>query len=117
MLFSLLEKDPNKRITWDAFFNHELIKKTDPFEEENKLLEISGLDSFPSIPNTSFKNRFYINNKLYSDTNKETNFNNLITSNENSLFFNSPSPNNKLKIINSSLEINDDTKNDIKIIK
>ena len=114
LLFSLLEKDPNKRITWDAFFNHELIKKSDPFEEENKLLEISGLESFPSIPNTSFKNRFHINNKLYSDTKKEINFNNLITSNENSLFFNSPSP-NKHKINNTSLDTKNYIKNNNKI--
>lgn len=100
LLFSLLEKDPNKRITWDAFFNHELIKKSDPFEEENKLLEISGLDSFPSIPNTPLSNRFNINNKLYSEVKKEKSNNNLITSNENSLFFNSQSPNYRNKLNN-----------------
>ena len=89
LLFSLLEKDPNKRISWEAFFNHELIKKSDPFEEENKLMEISGLDSFPSISTSTFKDRF---NRLNSDIKKEriSGESNLITSNETSLFYNSP---------------------------
>ena len=32
------------------FFNHKLPLSCDPFEEENKLMEISGLDNFPTIP-------------------------------------------------------------------
>ena len=89
LLFSLLEKDPNKRISWEAFFNHELIKKSDPFEEENKLMEISTLDSFPSIHTSTFNDKF---NRKYSDIKKEriSGESNLITSNENSLFYNSP---------------------------
>ena len=50
LLYSLLEKDPVKRITWDEFFSHILLKDKDPFEEENKLMELSSIDSFPSIP-------------------------------------------------------------------
>lgn len=50
LLFSLLTKDPNKRISWKDFFNHKLLVECDPFEEENKLLEISGLNNFPIIP-------------------------------------------------------------------
>lgn len=103
LLFSLLEKDPNKRISWEAFFNHELIKKSDPFEEENKLMEISGLESFPSIPSSTIKDRF---NKLYSDCKKKriSGESNLITSNETSLFYNSPTNKYYKKDDNNKLE-------------
>ena len=94
LLLSLLEKNPDKRISWEDFFNHEIIKMVDPFEEENKLMEISGLDAFPSIPNTS--NIFKSNLRPYSDLKKkhwkaieqENKYQNenIITHNESSLF-------------------------------
>ena len=46
LLYSLLEKDPIKRITWDEFFSHILLKDKDPFEEENKLMELSSIEIF-----------------------------------------------------------------------
>ncbi len=94
LLLSLLEKNPKKRIEWEDFFQHPLIRNCDPFEEENKLMEISGLGNFPSIPQKS--NIFDSQLSLYCDTKKknmlrlereEKNLQqNIITFNENSLF-------------------------------
>lgn len=87
LLLSLLEKEPEKRITWDDFFNHTLLKEKDPFEEENKLMEISSLETFPSIPIPKRK--------------RELNeYNNIITSNSSSSFY------NRDNLINKSLEKN-----------
>ena len=101
LLFSLLEKDPIKRISWDSFFNHNLLSSCDPFEEENKLMEISGLNNFPTIPdkpisvfdsdlsldlssNSYIKDKVKKNKKLELNNSLENN--NIITSNEKSLF-------------------------------
>lgn len=104
LLYSLLEKDPVKRITWDEFFSHILLKDKDPFEEENKLMELSSIDSFPSIPKkkiefnsniitSNSKSSFYLKNKRESkllksndseyDLNLQFNFN-LDNSNQDS---------------------------------
>lgn len=104
LLYSLLEKDPVKRITWDEFFSHILLKDRDPFEEENKLMELSSIDSFPSIPKkkiefnsniitSNSKSSFYLRNKRESkllksndseyDLNLQFNFN-LDNSNQDS---------------------------------
>lgn len=100
LLLSLLEKDPHKRISWENLFNHKLLKGCDPFEEENKLMEISGLQSFPEIPQKS--NIFDSQLSLYSEQ-KKKNFkkleknekienNNIITFNERSLFHSGDTP-------------------------
>lgn len=92
LLLGLLEKDPDKRIEWNALFNHYLIKTCDPFEEENKLMEISGLEAFPSIPK---KNNLFDSNGIHNSYYKYDNYKNydnfnskMITSNENSPFHN-----------------------------
>ena len=46
MLFSLLQKDPNKRIGWNDFFTHTLLNECDPFEEENKLMDTIAKSGF-----------------------------------------------------------------------
>ena len=50
LLKGLLQKDPNKRISWEQFFEHPLLKNVDTLEKENKLLEISQMSELPSIP-------------------------------------------------------------------
>tara|TARA_B110000261_G_C13080229_1_gene355655 strand:+ start:1258 stop:2493 length:1236 start_codon:yes stop_codon:yes gene_type:complete len=55
LLFSLLEKDPLKRISWEDFFSHPLLKEVDFNERENNLMEISNLDNFPSIQESDTK--------------------------------------------------------------
>ena len=85
LLYSLLEKDPIKRITWDEFFSHNLLKDKDPFEEENKLMELSSIDVFPTIPN------------------KKVEFNeNFITSNSRSSFYTKIKKDSKLLKSNDS---------------
>ena len=78
LLSGLLNKDPQKRISWEDFFNNPLISDTDPLKDENKLMEISNLDNFPIIP--SVKNEFFSN----SFFDKKDNF---ITSNNKSSFY------------------------------
>lgn len=78
LLLGLLNKDPDKRISWEDFFNNPLINDSDPLKDENKLMEISNLENFPVIP--SVKNNFFSN----SFFDKKNNF---ITSNNNSSFY------------------------------
>lgn len=49
LLTSLLQKNPEKRIEWDDFFNHPLILEADPLERENNLMAISNLSSLPDL--------------------------------------------------------------------
>ena len=99
LLFSLLEKDPIKRISWQDFFTHELLQECDPFEEENKLMEISTLETFPTIPIkpiSIFDSELALNLPSYSEKKKkqllnlakmdEQENNNIVTFNEQSLF-------------------------------
>ena len=71
LLLSLLEKNPEKRITWDEFFCHNLLKEKDPFEEENKLMEISSLESFPSVPQRKTNNEY---NSVFITSNSHSSF-------------------------------------------
>ena len=41
LLFSLLNKNPKKRITWNAFFEHTWFKTDEILENENKLMDIN----------------------------------------------------------------------------
>lgn len=50
LLTSLLQKNPDKRISWEDFFNHPLIYEADPLEQENKMMEISQLSILPTVP-------------------------------------------------------------------
>ena len=111
LLLSLLVKDPEKRISWEDFFRHPLIYQADPFEEENKLLEISGLNSFPQIPQT--QNIFDSINISYAQEKKkvlkriereeEIKNDNIITHNESSLFHSETHPDLELNF-NFNLE-------------
>ena len=56
LLFNLLKKDPEDRISWEDFFEHPLIKNVDFNERENNLMEISNLGSLPSLPPPIEKN-------------------------------------------------------------
>ena len=88
LLYSLLEKNPLDRITYEDFFECELLSNCDPFEEENKLMEISNLNNFPLIPKK--KNNFI--NSINVEINKSYES------------LNSLSPNNNSKIITSNLD-------------
>ena len=111
LLLSLLEKNPEKRISWEDFFCHPLIYQADPFEEENKLMEISGLDSFPEIPKTS--NIFDSFSETYLEKKKKhwkriereekIKNENIITHNEGSLFHSETNPDLELNF-NFNLE-------------
>ena len=69
LLYSLLKKNPEERISWEEFFDHTLLRDVDFNERENNLMEISNLDYFPSLH--SNENKFinssyqlYENNKI-----------------------------------------------------
>ena len=68
LLYSLLKKDPEERISWEEFFDHTLLRDVDFNERENNLMEISNLDYFPSLPSNENK---FINSsyQLYENTN------------------------------------------------
>ena len=68
LLYSLLKKDPEERISWEEFFDHKLLRDVDFNERENNLMEISNLDYFPSLPSNENK---FINSsyQLYENTN------------------------------------------------
>ena len=68
LLFSLLKKNPEERISWEDFFNHQLLINVDFNERENKLMEISNLENFPTIPN--YDNKFDHDNKLENQDNR-----------------------------------------------
>jgi len=77
LLYSLLKKDPEERISWEEFFDHTLLRDVDFNERENNLMEISNLDYFPSLPSNENK---FINSsyQLYENTN----INNQLVNNE-----------------------------------
>ena len=105
LLYSLLQKNPLDRITYEDFFDFHLLSKCDPFEEENKLMEISNLNNFPLIPNK--KNRFINNSINNNDPNINMEINKSINNSYgslNSLNSNLLSPNNNSKIITSNLD-------------
>ena len=79
LLLSLLQKNPKNRINYDDFFNCEILINSDPFEEENKLMEISNVSSFPSIPPKQNKFISALNNNLSNSNHlyNSNNFNNL----------------------------------------
>ena len=96
LLISLLKKNPVDRISYDEFFNHSLIKNIDPFEEENKLMEISNLNNFPLIPNKinkfnnnynikKIKNNINLKRTIEKSTNNINNSNNLYLNYKNNL--------------------------------
>lgn len=68
LLFSLLKKNPEERISWEDFFNHQLLINVDFNERENKLMEISNLENFPTIPN--YDNKFDHDNKFENQDNR-----------------------------------------------
>ena len=49
LLISLLQKNPDKRIEWDEFFNHPLLLDANPLERENNLMEISNMSNLPNL--------------------------------------------------------------------
>ncbi len=56
LMKSLLTKDPNKRISWEEFFNHRWFINDELLRQENNLMEIS-FGSHTSIPNiNNYKN-------------------------------------------------------------
>lgn len=68
LLFSLLEPDPNKRISWENFFDHPWLQKDLLEEEENKLLnfEIDEVGSVTSdMPSISLYRK---NTKIFAST-------------------------------------------------
>tara|TARA_B110001469_G_scaffold126654_1_gene144910 strand:+ start:2334 stop:3641 length:1308 start_codon:yes stop_codon:yes gene_type:complete len=68
LLYSLLKKNPEERISWEEFFDHTLLRDVDFNERENNLMEISNLDYLPSLPSNENK---FINSsyQLYENTN------------------------------------------------
>jgi len=67
LLYSLLKKNPEERISWEEFFGHTLLRDVDFNERENNLMEISNLNYFPSLPSNENK---FINSsyQLYENT-------------------------------------------------
>jgi len=67
LLYSLLKKNPEERISWEDFFGHTLLRDVDFNERENNLMEISNLNYFPSLPSNENK---FINSsyQLYENT-------------------------------------------------
>ena len=70
LLFNLLKKDPDDRISWEDFFEHPLIKNVDFNERENNLMEISNLGSLPSLP-PPIEKKFNDSYSLYDNNTKE----------------------------------------------
>jgi len=106
LLYSLLKKDPEERISWEEFFDHKLLRDVDFNERENNLMEISNLDYFPSLPSNENK---FINSsyQLYENTN----INNQLVNNQlvNNQLVNNQLVNNQL--VNNKI-INNETIND-----
>ena len=96
LLYSLLKKDPEERISWEEFFDHKLLRDVDFNERENNLMEISNLNYLPSLPTNENK---FINSsyQLYENTNMNNQLvNNKIVNN---------------KIVNNKI-VNNETIND-----
>ena len=74
LLYSLLKKNPEERISWEEFFDHTLLRDVDFNERENNLMEISNLDYFPSLHSNENK---FINSsyQLYENTNNKSQIN------------------------------------------
>jgi len=70
LLFNLLKKDPDDRISWEDFFDHPLIKNVDFNERENNLMEISNLGSLPSLP-PPIEKKFNDSYSLYDNNRRE----------------------------------------------
>ena len=95
LLFSLLEKDPINRISWEDFFNHPILTNVDFNERENNLMEISQLELLPSISHN--ENRFLdgrTNDKVeenHMDLSLSFNFNldNSVEDEEEEIFYDS----------------------------
>nr|QDY51950.1 protein kinase domain protein [Mimiviridae sp. ChoanoV1] len=64
LLFALLKKNPEERISWEDFFNHKIFLDNDINDRENNLMEISNLNNFPSIP--SYENKFLSNSTSHN---------------------------------------------------
>ena len=64
LLFALLKKNPEERISWEDFFNHKIFLDNDINDRENNLMEISNLNNFPSIP--SYENNFLSNSTSHN---------------------------------------------------
>ena len=94
LILKLLEKNPTKRISWDDFFNHRLLKISDPFEHENRLMEISGLSVLPSVNNSVNHNSIFdslnissqIEENVIRNVKRKKDNSHIVTSNTNSDF-------------------------------
>ena len=95
LLTSLLQKNPEKRIEWDDFFNHPLILETDPLEKENNLLEISNLDELPDLGSNPQSSTIFDSLSLHPDPKVVKNNNSFIPDNTTNIQVNN-------KIENSS---------------
>jgi serine/threonine protein kinase len=73
LLYSLLKKNPEERISWDDFFNHPLLINVDFNERENNLMEISNLDNFPII--SSCENKFVHREEIQNSIDLSLEFN------------------------------------------
>ena len=59
LLLKLLQKDPNKRINWNDFFNHHWFNTDETLNLENKLLHIDMNNTLPSLSEFNIdKNQF-----------------------------------------------------------
>jgi len=77
LLFSLLNKNPKKRITWESFFKHPWFNRDELLEQENKLLDISmssSLSKYSLKTSTQFLNSkvFRHNSIRKKEPNSET---------------------------------------------
>lgn len=72
LLSKLLVKNPDKRISWTDYFNHEFILKDLQLERDNKLIELSITDS-SSLPTLNFKHK--TTDKIFNSFNTNTNNN------------------------------------------
>ena len=85
LLFSLLNKNPKKRITWESFFEHPWFKRDELLEQENKLLDIS-MSTSTSLSKYSLKTSTqFLNSKVFkhnSIRNKKEQYSDTFNSNE-----------------------------------
>ena len=84
LLFKLLKKNPDERISWDDFFNHPWLNSKFK-EKEDMLMEISNINSFSEMNNLvqNNSNSFFIKNDSF--TQKDST---LVTSNKDSILHN-----------------------------
>ena len=71
LLTSLLQKNPDKRIEWDDFFNHPLIVDADPLERENNLMNISNMSNLPNLEKENKPSTIFDSLNLKSTNTKE----------------------------------------------